>query len=77
MKALSKLSDEMNAEQFSDRLNAIYNELLNLLDVDRPRAQSLSAPRFRSKNGMRVVAVAILLGRKVSMPLMMHVGKGS
>jgi hypothetical protein len=41
MKALSKLSDEMNAEQFSDRLNAIYNELLNLLDVDRPRAQSL------------------------------------
>ena len=41
MNALPKLSDEMNAEQFSDRLNDIYNELLNLLDVDRPRAQSL------------------------------------
>ena len=29
MKALSKLSDEMNAEQFSGRLNDIYNKLLN------------------------------------------------
>ena len=41
MKALSKLSDEMNAEQFSGRLNDIYNKLLNLLGVDRSRAQSL------------------------------------
>ena len=41
MKALSKLSDEMNAEQFSGRLNDIYNKLLNLLGGDRSRAQSL------------------------------------
>ena len=41
MKPLSKLNDEMNAEQFSGRLNDIYNELLNSLGGDRSGAQGL------------------------------------
>lgn len=41
MKSLSKLTAEMGAEQFLGSLSDIYNELLNSLGDDRPRAQCL------------------------------------